>query len=443
METLPLISIILSALTLVAVALFSCALLRRSRRSGGGDFSESEAHIREDIKLLKENVSATVSAQSDTLNKSVRTFVDTFEQSQTRANENVKQINEQVLGNVREQAAANEKRINEMKEELRLGLGEMKEELGKALDKVREDNTVQLDKIRGTVDEKLSKTLNERLETSFKNVSDSLDKLYKNLGELKSLDNAVTDLNKTLTGVKTRGNWGELSLESLLSDMLTSEQYERQSSMGRRTKEMVDFAVVLPGSKEGGKVYLPIDSKFPVEDFQRMNAAFEAGDSEGYNKLRREFESSIKRQAASIKQKYIAPPNTTDFAVMYLPMESLYAEVLRLPGLAEEMQTRHRVIIAGPTNAAALINSLRLGFRTLQIQKNSGEVFKILVGFKKQFDSFREILGKMSDYIDRARKSIFDAETKTDLIQKTLSKAEGLGITEGVDAGDVPPTLIT
>ena len=416
METLPLISLIISALTLIAVAALSFALLRRTRKTGGGDFSESEAHIREDIKLLKENVSATVSAQSDTLNKSVRTFVDTFEQSQTRANENVKQINEQVLGSVREQAQANEKRINEMKEELRLSLGEMKEELGKALDKVREDNTLQLDKIRGTVDEKLSKTLNERLETSFKNVSDSLDKLYKNLGELKSLDNAVTDLNKTLTGVKTRGNWGELSLESLLSDMLTSEQYERQSSMGRRT--------------------LPIDSKFPVEDFQRMNAAFEAGDSEGYNRLRRDFESSIKRQATSIKQKYISPPNTTDFAVMYLPMESLYAEVLRIPGLAEEMQTRHRVIIAGPTNAAALINSLRLGFKTLQIQKNSGEVFKILATFKKHFDSFRDILGRMSDHIDKARKSLFDAETKTDLIQKTLSKAEGLGI-------DVPPTLIT
>ena len=443
METLSLISLIISALTLIAVAALSFALLRRTRKTGGGDFSESEAHIREDIKLLKENVSATVSAQSDTLNKSVRTFVDTFEQSQTRANENVKQINEQVLGSVREQAQANEKRINEMKEELRLSLGEMKEELGKALDKVREDNTLQLEKIRGTVDEKLSKTLNERLETSFKNVSDSLDKLYKNLGELKSLDNAVTDLNKTLTGVKTRGNWGELSLESLLSDMLTSEQYERQSAMGRRTKEMVDFAVVLPGSKDGGKVFLPIDSKFPVEDFQRMNAAFEAGDSEGYNRLRREFESSIKRQAASIKQKYISPPNTTDFAVMYLPMESLYAEVLRIPGLAEEMQTRHRVIIAGPTNAAALINSLRLGFRTLQIQKNSGEVFKILVGFKKQFDSFREILGKMSDHIDKARKSICDAETKTDLIQKALSRAEGLNITEGTDAADVPPTLIT
>ena len=352
----------------------------------------------------------------------------------------MKQLNEQVLGNVKAQSEANEKRIGEMKEELRRSLNQMKEELGTALDKVRDDNAVQLEKIRGTVDEKLSRTLNERLEASFKNVSDSLDKLYKNLGELKSLDNAVSDLNKTLAGVKTRGNWGELSLESLLSDMLTAEQYERQSSMGRRTKEMVDFAVVLPGTKEGGKVYLPIDSKFPVEDFQRMNAAFDEGDSEGYNRLRREFENSIKRQASSIKQKYISPPNTTDFAIMYLPMESLYAEVLRLPGLAEEMQTKHRVIIAGPTNAAALLNSLRLGFRTLQIQKNSGEVFKILVGFKKQFDSFREILAKMSDHIDRARKSVFDAENKTEQIQKALSRAEGLSIENDTE---LPPSLMT
>lgn len=439
METLLIISIVLSALCLAAVAALAIALIRR-KTSAGGNFNDSESRIRDDIKLLKENVSATVSAQSDTLNKSVKTFVDTFELSQNRANETVKQLNEQVLGNVKTQSEANEKRIGEMKEELRRSLNQMKEELGTALDKVREDNAVQLEKIRGTVDEKLSRTLNERLEASFKNVSDSLDKLYKNLGELKSLDNAVSDLNKTLAGVKTRGNWGELSLESLLSDMLTAEQYERQSSMGRRTKEMVDFAVVLPGTKEGGKVYLPIDSKFPVEDFQRMNAAFEEGDSEGYNRLRREFENSIKRQASSIKQKYISPPNTTDFAIMYLPMESLYAEVLRLPGLAEEMQTKHRVIIAGPTNAAALLNSLRLGFRTLQIQKNSGEVFKILVGFKKQFDSFREILAKMSDYIDRARKSVFDAENKTEQIQKALSRAEGLSIENDTE---LPPSLMT
>lgn len=439
METLLIISIVLSALCLAAVAALAIALIRR-KTSAGGNLNDSESRIRDDIKLLKENVSATVSAQSDTLNKSVKTFVDTFELSQNRANETVKQLNEQVLGNVKAQSEANEKRIGEMKEELRRSLNQMKEELGTALDKVREDNAVQLEKIRGTVDEKLSRTLNERLEASFKNVSDSLDKLYKNLGELKSLDNAVSDLNKTLAGVKTRGNWGELSLESLLSDMLTAEQYERQSSMGRRTKEMVDFAVVLPGTKEGGKVYLPIDSKFPVEDFQRMNAAFEEGDSEGYNRLRREFENSIKRQASSIKQKYISPPNTTDFAIMYLPMESLYAEVLRLPGLAEEMQTKHRVIIAGPTNAAALLNSLRLGFRTLQIQKNSGEVFKILVGFKKQFDSFREILAKMSDHIDRARKSVFDAENKTEQIQKALSRAEGLSIENDTE---LPPSLMT
>lgn len=441
METLLIVSIILSALSLIGAALVVYLVKKGSASSSGDGLEASEARLKEDIRVLKETVAATVSTQTDTLNKSFGTFADALDKSQQRTNEGVQKQSEQVLERVKAQSDNNEKRIGEMKEELRLSLGEMKNEMKAALDKLREDNNAQLDRMRGTVDEKLTKTLNERLESSFKNVSDSLDKLYKDLGELKSLDNAVSDLNKTLSGVKTRGNWGELSLDGLLSDILTDDQYEKQSNMGRRTKEMVDFAVVLPGSKEGGKVYLPIDSKFPVEDFQRMNSAFEEGNIEEYNRLRRDFERNIKTQATSIKQKYIAPPATTDFAVMYLPMESLYAEVLRIPGLAEEIQRKHRVIIAGPTNAAALLNSLRLGFRTLQIQKNSGEVFKVLENFKKQFENFTTILGKMSDYLDKARSAVADAEDKTEKIQKALRRAEKYNISDP-DGSDDPPKLL-
>ncbi len=441
METLLIVSIILSALSLIGAALVVYLVKKGSVSSSGDGLEASEARLKEDIRVLKETVAATVSTQTDTLNKSFGTFADALDKSQQRTNEGVQKQSEQVLERVKAQSDNNEKRIGEMKEELRLSLGEMKSEMKAALDKLREDNNAQLDRMRGTVDEKLTKTLNERLESSFKNVSDSLDKLYKDLGELKSLDNAVSDLNKTLSGVKTRGNWGELSLDGLLSDILTDDQYEKQSNMGRRTKEMVDFAVVLPGSKEGGKVYLPIDSKFPVEDFQRMNLAFEEGNIEEYNRLRRDFERNIKTQATSIKQKYIAPPATTDFAVMYLPMESLYAEVLRIPGLAEEIQRKHRVIIAGPTNAAALLNSLRLGFRTLQIQKNSGEVFKVLENFKKQFENFTTLLGKMSDHLDKARSAVAEAEDRTEKIQKALRRAEKYNISDPDDSDD-PPKLL-
>ena len=241
METLLIVSIILSALSLIGAALVVYLVKKGSVSSSGDGLEASEARLKEDIRVLKETVAATVSTQTDTLNKSFGTFADALDKSQQRTNEGVQKQSEQVLERVKAQSDNNEKRIGEMKEELRLSLGEMKNEMKAALDKLREDNNAQLDRMRGTVDEKLTKTLNERLESSFKNVSDSLDKLYKDLGELKSLDNAVSDLNKTLSGVKTRGNWGELSLDGLLSDILTDDQYEKQSNMGRRTKEMVDF----------------------------------------------------------------------------------------------------------------------------------------------------------------------------------------------------------
>ena len=412
-----------------------------------GTTGDSDKIVSE-IKSGNAAISATVKTNTEAQNNAIDRLMKSLSDSGQQERESAKSLHEMVLRSVKDQSDAVEKKIGEMSAVQRDNLSDIKRELKESLDKlgkdtraelerVRADNTEQLDRIRGTVDEKLTKTLNDRLEKKKKNVSDTLDKLYKNLGELKSLDAAVGDLNKTLSGVKTRGTWGELSLESLLTDILTPEQFERQSSMGRRTKEAVDFAVKMPGN-DGTSLYLPIDAKFPTEDFQRMTAAFEEGNMTEYRQSRKEFEKRLKSEAVSIRSKYVSPPETTDFAVMYLPTESLYAEALRIPGLVEEVQQKQKVIIAGPTNAAALLNSLRMGFRTLRIQKSSAEVFRILSDFRKKFDGFRETIAATGDLLGKAREKLYKAEQSTEKMEKSLRRAEGLDI----ETEEAPPTLI-
>ncbi len=349
--------------------------------------------------------------------------------------------NEQVVNNVRELARNNEVRLKEMKEELSRGLKEMKEELSASLNKVREDNQTSLERIRGTVDEKLTKTLDERLQVSFKNVSDSLDKVYKNLGELKTLDTGLTELTKMLSNTKTRGNWGELSLENLLQDTLVSGQYERQSKMGRRVSgddKLVDFAIVLPGTKDD-KVYLPIDSKFPVTDFMRMKEHVASGDITSYESAKKSLALRIKQEAISIKNKYINPPLTTDFAILFLPVESLYAEVLSIDGLVEQIQQEQRVMIAGPTNITAFLNSMRLGFRTLKIQKDSRQIFDILTAFRKDFGTFVEDIARAQSQMETVQNTLNKAHKRTEIIQKKLDKTEGLSLPE--DGENLPPLI--
>lgn len=420
------IAIALNAVLLVAVAALIVITLRLSRAKGEGG---SQDVIRK-LDSQAEAIKATVTVASDATAKALQSGMSA--------------TNEQVIERVKEMARTNEQRIGEMKEQLGTSLREMKEELERSLGKVRDDNAKQLESIRGTVDEKLTKTLDEKLTLSFQRVADSLDKLYKNLGELKSLDTSLTDLNKMLNGVKTRGNWGEMALEALLEEILVPQQYEKQSRMGRRTKDAVDFAIVLPGTKDD-RVYLPIDSKFPVEDFVRMGDALLEGNAESYRQSRQALASAIKTQAISIKNKYIAPPNTTDFAIMYLPVESLYAEVLHIDGLAEGLQREYRVVVAGPTNIAALLNSLRMGFRTLQVQKNSVEVFKILAGFRKDFEIFIGDIERARSQMDTVQNTLGKAAQRTEIIRKKLAKTDGFedDLDEGESSGTkaLPPLI--
>ena len=278
----------------------------------------------------------------------------------------------------------------------------------------------RLEMMRRTVEEKLEGTLERRLGESFKLVGERLEQVQRGLGEMQSLANGVGDLKRVLTNVKSRGTWGEVQLAMLLEQTLTPEQYEANVKLGS-SGEMVEFVIKLPGRDEGGgSLFLPIDSKFPQESYQRLLDAQEAGLPEQAAVARRELESAIKLAAKTIRDKYIHPPKTTDFAVMFLPTEGLYAEVLRLSGIMERLQNEYRVTLAGPTTLSALLSSLQMGFRTLAIQKRSGEVWKILGAVKSEFGKFGDILDSVHKKLGEAAGRIEDASRKSKTIQSKL-----------------------
>lgn len=335
-----------------------------------------------------------------------------------------------VVGNVDIMRKTNETRIAEVNATLDKNLSEIRFNMEKSLKDVREDNEKQLGAMRNVVEQKLTETLGERLSSTFNAINERLDAVNKGLGEMQSLNNGVTDLRKVLSNVKTRGIWGEVSLENLLDGILTREQYVVQKNVsGKRNGEAVDFAVVLPGKSEG-KVYLPIDVKFPLEDYQRLVDSSESGNVVAMQEAVKGLENAIKTQAKSIKEKYLNPPLTTDFALMYLPIEGLYAEVIRNPGLIEELQSHYKVVPCGPTTISAILNSLQLGFRTLAIQRSSKEVFDLLAAFRKDFEKFVANLDQAQRQVEGAGRTLEDATKRTSIIMKKLNKVETLPLPE-------------
>ena len=279
----------------------------------------------------------------------------------------------------------------------------------------------QMETIRSTVDEKLQTTLEKRLAESFKQVSERLEQVHKGLGEMQNLAIGVGDLKKVLSNVKTRGTWGEVQLGALLEQVLTPEQYEKNVAV-TGTMERVEFAVKLPGQSDS--VWLPIDAKFPLEDYQRLVEASEAGDAAGVERALQELEKRVRLSAKAIHDKYISPPKTTDFGILFLPTEGLYAEVMRRTTFVEQIQQDLRVIVAGPSTLLALLNSLQMGFRTLAITKRSSEVWELLGIVKAEFLKYHQVLGKVREKLDQASKTIDDAEQRTRVIQRKLSNVE-------------------
>ena len=291
---------------------------------------------------------------------------------------------------------------------------------------IQADNASKLEEMRRTVDEKLHATLEQRLGESFKLVSERLEQVHRGLGEMQSLAAGVGDLKRVLSNVKTRGTWGEVQLAALLEQLLTADQFAANVATRPDSGERVDFAIRLPGKGDGAVVWLPIDAKFPVEDYQRLIDAQERGELGLVEEASKAIEVRLKAEARSIHEKYVAPPHTTDFALLYLPTEGLYAEALRRPGLADTLQREWRVSLAGPTTLAALLNSLQMGFRTLAIEQRSAEVWAVLGAVKSEFGKFGEALAHTRKKLDEASNSISKAETRTRQLSRKLSEVEAL-----------------
>ena len=336
-------------------------------------------------------------------------------------------------------------RLSELTQRNEQRIGEMRTTLEGRLKELQADNAQKLEQMRATVDEKLQTTLEARLGASFKLVSERLEQVQRGLGEMQQLATGVGDLKRVLTNVKNRGSWGEVQLENILEQTLTQEQYARGVKVRPDSGEMVDIAVRLPGrSPDDVPVWLPIDSKFPSEDYERLLDAQEQGDAEGVRQQGAQLERAIRTQAKSISDKYVVPPHTTDFAVMFLPTEGLYAEVIRRPGLVDLLQREHRVVVAGPTTVTALLNSLQMGFRTLAIERRSSEVWVLLGAVKSEFGKFAGILEKAEKQISTVGRSLGEASRKTRTIERRLRGVESLGGEQtqqllgdiGLDGGD-------
>ncbi len=320
-----------------------------------------------------------------------------------------------------------DQRFMSVRRELNDNATQTRTDLRQALTDFQKQNETKLEEIRRTVDEKLQSTLEKRLGESFKLVSERLEAVHQRLGEVQSIASSVGDLQRVLTNVKTRGTWGEIQLGALLEQVLTAEQYSANVAVRPDSGERVDFAIRLPGRDDHGTpVWLPVDSKFPQEDYLRLLDAVDRADAVAAAEAGQALENRIRSQAREIQQKYVAPPHTTDFAILFLPSEGLYAEALRRPGLADVLQRENRIVLSGPTTLAALLNSLQMGFRTLAIQQRSGEVWTLLGAVKTEFGRFGDVIAKVKRKLDEASNQIDETARRSRVIDRKLRAVEAL-----------------
>ena len=392
------------------------ALTNKQQRLEGvikDEITSNRQETAQSARQARQELGATLKLSSDSL--------------QQRLAENIR-VQKDQLDSFSKQLMAMTK-LNEEK------LEAMRKTMETQLQALQEDNTKKLEQMRATVDEKLQSTLDKRLGESFKQVSERLEQVYRGLGEMRTLASGVGDLKRVLTNVKTRGTWGEIRLSHILEQILTPDQYDVNVATKKNSNERVEFAIKLPGQAADKEkiVWLPIDSKFPQEDYQRLMDAEEAADIELAGKHIKNLEIRIKAEAKHIKEKYLEPPHTTDFGIMFLPVEGLYAEVLRRPGLCDTLQREHRIVVTGPTTLAALLNSLQMGFRTLAIEKHSSEVWQLLGVVKTEFGKFGDVLAKTKKKLLEAGHTIDKAEIRTRAIARKLRKVQEIPLTETVD----------
>ena len=477
MSTAEILTIVFAAVAAVSgIAAIVIALMKRSASGGAFDgraLREEQKRDKEDIihevDFVRKAISESNTQSNTAVTNMLGAYLDSAEKKTNGLIEYMGKAMQQLAQAEKENADKTDevvgKNLEAVKTEFKTGVADMRGDLGKQfteirqelaqqvdrmrgemrerLSEVRADNEKQLEKMRATVDEKLSETLNTRIQAAFQQVSERLDSVQKGFGEMRELTSSVGNLNRIFSNVKTRGNWGEVSLQSLLEQILAPEQYKTQFYVTPRSREAVDFAIVMPG-QAGEEVYLPIDAKFPLEDYYRLLDASDDGDKTAVELARKALRDRVKSEARSINEKYIKVPRTTNFAVLYVPNEGLYAEILRDGSFASDLQTQYRVTVCGPTTISALLNSLQVGFTTLRIQKKSGEIIKLMQAVRTDFSRFTGLIDKIKKQAQTVVNTVEDIDNRNRILTKKLDKLgddmpEGYVEGEAAASLDVPP----
>lgn len=473
MSTAEILTIVFAAVAAVSgIAAIVVALMKRSASGGAFDgraLREEQKRDKEDIihevDFVRKAISESNTQSNTAVTNMLGAYLDSAEKKTNGLIEYMGKAMQQLAQAEKENADKTDevvgKNLEAVKTEFKTGVADMRGDLGKQfteirqelaqqvdrmrgemrerLSEVRADNEKQLEKMRATVDEKLSETLNTRIQAAFQQVSERLDSVQKGFGEMRELTSSVGNLNRIFSNVKTRGNWGEVSLQSLLEQILAPEQYKTQFYVTPRSREAVDFAIVMPG-QAGEEVYLPIDAKFPLEDYYRLLDASDDGDKAAVELARKALRDRVKSEARSINEKYIKVPRTTNFAVLYVPNEGLYAEILRDGSFASDLQTQYRVTVCGPTTISALLNSLQVGFTTLRIQKKSGEIIKLMQAVRTDFARFTGLIDKIKKQAQTVVNTVEDIDNRNRILTKKLDKL-GDDMPEGYVEGDAAASL--
>ena len=433
MDQALLIGTFLLSLAAAVAAVFSALARRTSAGTGSADIEASVRPLLAEIAALKATLDATRSATSETLNAMRRDSEASAKATREELGGTLLQQREELRRTLAQQREAlgvaldaHQARVSQSLVQVTESLGLIRAKVDERLLQLQQVNQQKLDELRGAVDKKLETTLQSRLDGAFKMMSEQLEKVHKGLGEMQSMAADVGGLKRALTNVKTRGILGEIQLEAILDQFMTPEQVVRNAETAPGSNKRVEFAVRMPGRDDHGQVLLPIDAKFPKEDYERLLDAQDRADREAAAAAQKSLADAVRAFARDIRGKYIDPPYTTDFAILFVPTEGLYAELLRSPGLADELNATHRVVLAGPTTLSAILQSLQMGFRTLALEKRSSEVWRLLGAVKTEFGKFGDVLDTLRRQIDAAASTIEKTGTRTRAIERKLRNVQDL-----------------
>ncbi|HCL47117.1 MAG TPA: DNA recombination protein RmuC [Flavobacteriales bacterium] len=434
---------------LTALAIFSalasiaaCVLVWGMRNKLG---ASGDAVTAAELQSLREKVGAGEGVMRDEFARNRKEAAELAQAQREELRNNLAAVEKKLEDNAKAQQDVLRQQFDDLLKQLHNqgktsleAVKDVRETIEKQLKEIREDNGKRLEEMRKTVDEKLQDTLEKRLGESFKQVSERLEQVHKGLGEMQSIASGVGDLKKVLTNVKTKGILGEYQLANIIEQLLPREQYEENVATRPGSTERVEFAIRMPGNSDDDVVWLPIDSKFPLNGYEELLNAREAGDLDAISSAEKALTATLEKFAKDISEKYVEAPHTTDFGVMFLPIESLYAEVLRHPGVFETLQRKYRITVTGPTTMSALLNSLQMGFRTLAVTKRSSEVWKILEAVKTEFGKFSNQLEKVDKQLSTAKKSLEDLRsTRTNVMQRRLKNVGTLDTRESESLLDI------